>query len=78
MVSFVFFTTSLLTILLNFLKTVFNLLASRSSSNQLTNLLTNLLVSILSTSALKATKSFLAAKSDVSLPAACYSSFLNT
>ena len=61
--------------------TVFNLAISKSSVFvfklfKLVGTLTNLLMSNLSTSAFKAIKSFLAAKSHVSMPVACFNSFL--
>ena len=44
--------------------------------SKLVGTLTNLLISSLSTSAFKAIKSFLATKSDVSTPVACFNSIL--
>ena len=56
--------------------TVYNLTTSKSSTFvsklfKLVGTLTNLLMSSLSTSAFKAIKSFLASKSDESMPVAC-------
>ena len=83
MLNFVFLTTSLSTASLHIFKsrgTVFNLPTSTSSTFvfklfKIVEKLTNLLIFSLSTSAFKATKSFLAAKSDVSTPVACSNSF---
>ena len=82
--NFVFLATSLSTTSLNFVKSngaVFSLLPSKLStfvfkSFKLVGTLTSLSISNLSTSAFKAKKSFLAAKSDVSMPVACSNSFV--
>ena len=80
-----FLTTSLSTRSLIFFKstgTAFNLPTTSKSSTfvfklfELVGTLTNLLMSSLSTSAFNAIKSFLAAKSDVSIPVAWSNSFL--
>ena len=83
MYNFVFLTTSLSTASFNFLKstgTVFNLPTSKSSTFVFklfkpVETLVNLLMCSLSTSAFKAIESFLAAKSDISIPVACSNSF---
>ena len=78
-----FLTTSLSTTSLTFFKstgTVFNLPTSKSSTTvfklfRLVGTLVSLLMPVLSMSAFKAIKSFLAAKSDVSMLVACSNSF---
>ena len=84
MLNFVFLTTLLSTTSLNFFKperTIFNLPRSKSCTFvfklfKLVGILVSLLVSSLSVPALKAIKSFLADKSDVSMPVACFDYFL--
>ena len=80
-----FLTTSLSATLLNFFRssvTVFSLPISKSSTfilflnYQSSRRLISLSMSSLSTSAFKAIKYFLAAKSNVSMPAACSNYFL--
>ena len=83
MLNFVFLTTSLSTTSLSFFKptrTVLNLPTSKSSTFvfkifKLVETLTSSLMSSLLTSALKSVKSFLAAKSDLSMPVARSNSF---
>ena len=83
MLNFVFLTTSLSTTSLNFIKftgAVFNLPASKSSTFvfelfKLVGILLCLVMSSLSTSPFKAIKSFLEAKSDVSMRVACSNFF---
>ena len=76
--NFVFLTTSLSTTSLNFSKpTVFNLSTSKTSTFVLElSELVNLIISSLWTPAFKAIKSFLASKSDVSMPVAYSNYFL--
>ena len=73
-----FITTSLSFTSLNFFKSTGTPKSSTSVFKlfKLVGTLTNLLMSSLSTSAFEVTKSFLAAKSDVSTPAACSNSFV--
>ena len=76
--NFVLLTTSSSTTSLNFYKpTVFNLSTSKASTFVLElSKLVNLLISSLWTPAFKAIKSFLASKSDVSMPVAYSNYFL--
>ena len=84
MLNFVFLTISLSTTSSNLFKstlTVSNLTTSKSSTFlfilfKLVGTLTNSLISRLSTSVFKTTKSFLAAKSDVSTPISSSNYFL--
>ena len=81
--NFVFLTTSLSSKTLDFFKStgiVFNLPTSKSFTFIFklftpVGKLASLLMSNLSTTAFKAIKSFLAAKSDVSMPVVCFNSF---